>query len=356
MPPVSRLSKAQRERMLRQGKVRVSRSGGKPQFRYRKGNNRRAQRRGVRGSGNTIALSTLSKKQENLSISYRELLEFQDMGGDNGSTPCIVRVNLNNPVIGGDAPTGADTIVTVIANTKPGSSNPVFNQHSYNNDRNLAPRLQDYFRIYRTAIVTSAEATVVVTPKLNQLNGMSDAYRSIVPYFSNRASEDPAAAGQNTYLFQHNANAMSQVEVWAVRQQNQGQLTNTTTGTPPLETLKQGIPGMRMTRLNILPNSAKGVTYKMVYTPKSQYGFSDWKDNKKLLSVFKNAIANPDQKEAFMYVGIAGRFRGQDPKASPTEVGLPHFNVEVKVKYNINFSERINIDGNNEPTPHADEL
>jgi hypothetical protein len=92
----------------------------------------------------------------------------------------------------------------------------------------------------------------------------------------------------------------------------------------------------------------------MKYTPKSQYAISDWKDNKKLFSVFNNAVKNPDQKEAYMYVGIAGRFQGNDPVASLANMGLPHFNVEVKIKYNINFSERYNIDGNNEPVAHQE--
>ena len=184
---------------------------------------------------------------------------------------------------------------------------------------------------------------------------MTDGYRSIVPYLSNRDVVQPIAGTPLTYTYVQHANAMSEVECWCVRQQNQGQLVNQTTGSPPLETLKQGIPGMKMTRLNLTPNSKKGCTFKMKYTPKSQYGFSDWKDNKTLLKIESSATGNQSQKEAYCYVGIAGRLRGLYPQASGSQVGLPHFNVEVKVKYNINFSERLNVDGNNEPSPH-DEL
>ena len=191
MPPITRLTKAQRARALREGRVSVRKRGG---FRYRKGNNRLPQGRGVRSAGNTIALSTLSKKSENLSISYRELVEFTDMGGDNGSTPVIVRVNLNNPVIGGSTPAPSDRIVTVLHNTKPGATDPTAFHHAYDGEFNLANRLSEYFTQYRTAIVTSSEVTVVVTPKLNQMNGMTDGYRSVIPYLSNRASEDPAVA------------------------------------------------------------------------------------------------------------------------------------------------------------------
>lgn len=356
MPPVSRLTAAQRARLLRQGKVRVSKRKGRTQFRYRKGNNRFPQNRGVRGSGNTIALSTLSKKQENLSISYRELLEFNDMGGDNGSTPVLIRCNLNNPVDGGDLPATSSRLVTVLSNTKPGSTDPTFIRHAYDDKYNLAPRLAEYFTIYRTCIVTSSEVTVSVTPKLGQANGMTDGYRSVVPYISNRDVVAPIAGTPTTYLYSQNLNACPQVEVWGVRQQSQAQLTDALNGTPSLETLKQGIPGMRMTRLNITPSSSKGVVYKMRYTPKSAFQIKDIMDNKDLLKVFKNAVGNPDQKLNYFYVGIAGRWKGNDPAASGSEVGLPHFNVEVKIKYNLNFSERFNVDGNNEPTPHSDEL
>lgn len=325
-------------------------------FRYKVGNNRVSSRRGGRSQSNVIALSTLSKKSENLSISYREMVEFSDMGGDNGSTPAIIRINLNNPVIGGPAPTGNDKIVAVLANQKPGATDPTAFHHSYNNKRNLSDRLQEYFTIYRNCIVTSSEVTVVCTPRINPVRGMAAGFRSVVPYLINVNSEDPSAAGQARYLQVSNPNAMGEAYIWCVKQQNQGQLINTTTGSLPIETLKAGVPGMRMTSIQITPNNKKGVTYKMKYTPKSQYGFSDWKDNKNQLTVYNNATANAEQKEAYCYVGIAGRDFGNDPKASGLEMGLPQFNVEVRVKYNLNFSERFNVDGNNEPTPHQGEL
>lgn len=351
MPPVVR------RKNLKAARSAYRRKHGLPALsNYKRGTNR-GKTSTRRSNANTIALSTLSRKSENLSISYRELVEFNDMGGDNGSTPALIRVNLNNPLIGGATPdlSAGQSIVTVIANQKTGSTDPTALHHSYNNKRNLVDRLQDYLNTYRTVVVTSAEVHVVISPKLNQLNGMTDGYRSIIPYIGNRDVTNPAPGTPTTYLYSYQANAMSEVECWCVRQQNQGQLTSLQYGTPPLETLKQGIPGMKMTRLNLVPNSKKGCTFRMKYTPKSQYGISDWKDNKTLLKIISSATGNQSQKEAFCYVGIGGRFKGLDPKASGSEIGLPHFNVEVKVKYNINFSERLNVDGNNEPNPH-DEL
>lgn len=323
-------------------------------FRYRKGNSR-ASSSGRKSTGNTIQLTTLSRKSEDVSIDFRELFDFSSMGGDNGSTPTILRVDLNNPVAGGPTPSGSDKIAVVLHNLKSGSSDPVFNSYSYDNDQNLSSRLQEYFNLYRSAVVTSAEATVVVTPKINQTYYAVSGDRSVVPYLVNVTDANTG----NTYLKTMPPNAMSEVNVWMVRQQNTGQLINSTDGSLPLETLKQGIPGMKMQRLNITANSKKGVTYKMKYTPKSQYGFKDWKDNKHLLECFNDQPGNADQKHAFMYVGIAGRDNNQDPTATTGAglvKGLPNFKVEVKVKYNIHFSERINKDGNNEPVPHQGDL
>lgn len=311
--------------------------------------------RGIKSNANTIALSTVSRKTEKLRIHYRELIDFQNMGGDAGSTPSLIRINLNNPVIGGTTPPANEGICTLIHNLKPGSHDATALHHSYNGNRNLSVRLADYFENYRSCIVTGANVTVVVAPKPNQLNGMTNQNRSVVPYTSNMQVVNPAPGTPLTHLYQQNANAMGQVQVWCVPQQNKSQLIDPILGTWPLETLKQSIPGMRMTRLNVTPNSSKGVTYKCKYKPTSFYTFRDILDNKKKLEVYKNAVANPDQKEAYLYVGIAGRHNGADPSYSQQLMGLPHFTVEVKVTYDLLFSERFNKVGNNEPSPH-DEL
>lgn len=313
---------------------------------------RQPQRRGTRGNANTIALTTVSRKSEKLSISYRELIDFSNMGGDAGSTPALIRINLNNPVIGGNVPPPNEGICTVLHNIKPGGHDPSALHHSYLGNRNLAPRLDEYFELYRSCIVTSSNVTIVCSPKPNQLNGMTGTNRSIVPYVSNRAITNPVAGQPDHYLYSQNANAMSQCQVWCVRQSDTSQLIDPILGTWPLETLKQSVPGMRMTRLNVTPNSSKGVTYKMKYTPTSQYQFKDILDNKKQLEVFKAALQNPDQKEAYCYVGIAGRHNGADPSYSQQLMGLPHFTVEVKITYNLLFTERFNKVGNNEPSPH----
>ena len=313
---------------------------------------RNSQSRGTRSNANTIGLSTVSRKAEKLKIHYREMIDFENMGGDAGSTPALIRINLNNPVIGGPVPPPNEGICTLIHSLKAGSTDALARHHSYQNDRNLSQRLEDYFTKYRSCIVTSSNVTVVVAPKPNQLNGMTGTNRSLVPYVSNRAITNPVAGQPDHYLYSQNANAMGQVQVWGVRQSDTNQLVDPVIGTYPLETLKQAVPGMRMTRLNVTANSSKGVTYKMKYTPTSQYQFKDILDNKKLLEIFDSPVGNTDQKEAYFYVGIGGRHNGADPSASQQLMGLPHFTVEVKVTYNLLFTERFNKVGNNEPSPH----
>ena len=349
MPPTSRSSDRRKLSAKQIAKLKKSDKG--------RANDRRKlrlpQSRGKRSNANTIAISTVSRKSERLKINYREMVDFSDMGGDAGSTPALLRINLNNPVIGGFTPPANEGIVTLIHNIKSGSTDATALHHSYNNKRNLSDRLEDYFTLYRSCIVTSSNVTVVVAPKPNQTNGMTGTNRSVVPYTSNRDINNPVAGGPDHYLYQQNANAMGQVQVWGVRQSDTAQLIDPTLGTFPLETLKQAIPGMRMTRLNVTPNSSRGVTYKMKYTPRSQFQFKDVMDNKKLVEVFNSSVGNPDQKEAYFYVGIGGRHNGADPSASQQLMGLPHFTVEVKVTYNLLFSERFNKVGNNEPSPHA---
>lgn len=336
-------------------------------FRYKRGTKIGASSRGKKGVQNVTQLTTLSRKTENLSISFREEFDFTSMGHNAGSSPMLLRVRLNNPVAGGPTPTSADAINTVISNLKNGSSDPLFTRSSYNMQQNLSDRLEDYFEEYRTCVVTSSEVTFNVRPKINQTSGIGFVNtRSVVPYLSlvttgqHPDGFDGKPIGPSEVLKVTAPNATGELYVWSVRQSAQQQLHNLTDGTPPLETLKMGIPGVRMTKLNVTPNSKSGVTFKLKYTPNSQFQIKDWKDKKEVLSVL-NQASNPNLKEAYAYLGIGGRINGRDPappgdQADISSAYLANCVVEVSVKYNLNFSERKNVDGNNEPVPHRDEL
>lgn len=333
-----------------------------PRIRFRKGTAISSMRRGKSRNQNVIKLSTLSRKTENLSISFREQFDFQNMGYDAGSSPCLIRANLNNPVAGGPVPPPQEHNNIVVGNLKTGSTDPIFQRSSYNDKLNLSDRLSEYFEEYRTCVVTSSEVTFNVRPKLNQVSGIGFINNavSIVPYQSlvttgqHPDGNDGKPIGPSEVLKVTAPTATGELYVWCVRQQGLGQLYDSTDGVVPLSTLKQGIPGVRMSKLNITPNSTKGVTFKIKYTPKTQYEIKDWKDKKEALQVL-NAVSGAPDKKAYAYLGIGARINGKDPSppgATPTSSAyMANCVVEINTKYNLNFSERKNVDGNNEPVP-----
>ena len=357
MPSISHVTPGRSHGRSARRRVSFGRRPKTQTFRFKKGTKIGARRRATRGNQNVTRLTTLSRKSENVSISYREELDFSQMGYDAGSSPCLIRANLNQ-CVGLDS----DRAVTVVGSIKTGSTDPTFTRSSYNQKANLRDRLSDYFDEYRSAIVTSAEVTFNVRPKLNQVSPTSDvATVSIVPYFTNDATGlDPAGnaglrgATQQTRWI--GANATGDLYVWCIRQSAQQQLYDSTNGVASLADLKQGIPGMRMSKLNITPNSTKGVVFKMKYTPRSQFQIKDWRDNRELFEMTLNDVQSDSFKHAYAYLGIGARINGQDASGSANGKYLANCIVEVTIKYNINFSERKNVMGNNEPNPHYSEL
>lgn len=364
MPPIRRYPfRYRRPRNVRQMEVNRRYRNKKRRFRYKRGNKRLPFSVG-RGTQNVTKLTTLSRKEENVSISFREQLDFSNHGGQAGSSPTVIRADLMNPTVGGVGATGNDVCVAVVHNLKTGSDNPTFTRSSYNDKRNLSERLEEYFDEYRKAVVTSSEVTFNVRPKLNQVSADANFDTvSIVPYpvdiqtGLDSTNATPGFRGPSVTSRFVAANATGDLYVWCVLQQAQQQLYNTTDGVAKLSTLKQGIPGVRMTKLNVTPNSTKGCTFKMTYTPKKAFGLKDWRDNKELLA-FANSDTQPTTlKSLYAYLGIGSQINGLDP-ADPAAVNgaklLANCIVEVNIKYNINFSERKNIDGNNEPVPHEE--
>lgn len=370
MPPIRRyagpLMKGQRSAYVKGTRRNVRRhryhAGPPRRFRFKKGTRIGARSRGTQSRNNVLKLTTFSRKTENLSIQYREELDMTNMGYAAGSSPFLVRVNLNNPVIGGSDQTTGNRIVGVVGSIKSGSTDPTFTRASYEDAKNLAPRLQDYYDEYRSAIVTSSEVVFSIRPKLNQVNTSANTTVSIVPYPVNDATGlSPTGTeglrGPENQTRWVSGNATGDLYVWCIRQSAQQQLYNNTDGTLPLSTLKEGIPGMRMTKMNITPNSVKGCTFKMKYTPASQFQIKDWKDNKQFLNTVIQADKPADLKEAYAYLGIGANVDGQDPDiVANGSKYMANCVVEVKVKYNIRFSERVNEEGNNEPVVHAGEL
>jgi hypothetical protein len=242
----------------------------------------------------------------------------------------------------------------IVGQLKNGSTGPVFTRSSYNSKYNLTDRLESYAREYRSCIVTSSTVTYNVRPKLNQVYNNST-NSSLVQYYINRP--DPILPGEPQYLEVQNPTATGDLYVWSVVQQNHSQLHDATAGVLPLTTLKEGVPGVRMTKLNVTPTSVKGCKFKHTYTPRRQYQIKDILDNKGILKCLDGTqetplAENPDQKRAFAYLGIGARIQGHDPSTLPGlgARALANCIIEASIEYNLQFTERFNIDGNNEPT------
>lgn len=362
MPPVT-----PRRRLFQTPARRSSaRRSAAPKFRkmYKRGTKIGASSRAKRGQQNVIKLTTLSKKQEMVSISYREQFDMNSMGyGAAASTnplqtPFLLRTDLNNPCIGGPPPgSGAqpsrniNVIISKLQQDPPGtgiSTDPAFTRSSYEDQSNLSSRLTEYFDEYRSAIVVSSEVTYSVRPKLNQVGRLGPQYPqvSLIPWYDNASNTEG-----DTALRVNEANLSGELLVWNVRQSGQGQLYDNNGVFSNID-LKTAVPGMRMTKLNVTPTSARGCTYTMKYSPKTQFQIKDWRDNKQALSMNNAATVPSGFKPAYSYLGI-----GISDK-NGTRFGWKPCNciVEVNVKYNIQFSERRNERGNNEPVPHRGEL
>ena len=335
----------------------TSRRSAAPRFRrqYRKGTKIGARKRAVRGQGNVIKLTTLSKKQEMVSIEYREQLDMQSMGyGTTANplqTPFLLRTNMNNPVIGGTTGNNRNinVVVSKLQQSPPGtgvSTDPTFTRESYQDDPNLAGRLSEYFDEYRSAVVVSSEVTYSIRPKLNQVGRLSPQGPefSLIPWYTNATDTEGISR-----LVVNEANVSGELTVWNVRQGAQSQLYDDT-GVFKNSDLKLSVPGMRFTKLNVTPSSARGCSYKMLYSPKSAFQISDWRDCRDELEI-KSVPSQPTgPKQAYSYLGIGI----QGPQGTRYGWQPTPCVVEVVVKYNIMFSERINKRGNNEPLAHGE--
>jgi hypothetical protein len=339
--PAGRLynvSAAQRRRNAAAKRIQRAWRRRRKTFKYPKGTSYKAK--SYRGN-NIIPLRTLSAKQQTVSISYRKSIDFTNMGYDAGSTPCIIKIDLNNPTIGQNLQTGG--IVQVLGSLKNGATDPVFQQSTYQNEINLISRLEDQFDNYLDAVVVSSQATVSIRPKANQVGRDTNGdAASLVPYFSNQA---PAQGGDPTTLSINEANLDGDLSCWCVRQQLTGNLYDTTgvNGVLPLSTLKMGVPGVKMKKITVTPHTKpQSVNFKVGYSPKRAFGISDWKDNKATLRVYSDQV-NANLKKNYAYIGIASK------KPATSTFKPCNCVVEVSVKYNINFSRRKNIDGANDP-------
>ena len=104
MPPVNRRPSSGYRSATPSGRRRRKLPSIPRTISFRRGTKIGAKSSPWRSSQNVTKLMTLSRKQENLSIQFREEFDFQNMGYDAGSSPMLLRINLNDPVNGGSIP------------------------------------------------------------------------------------------------------------------------------------------------------------------------------------------------------------------------------------------------------------
>lgn len=336
MPPIGSRTRAERERALREGRVQLVRRGGKPshfRIKPRKYYRKRA-RKGNRSGQDVLMLKTLLPNEQKLSVTYRDSINFTDMGSTaqlgNGYTPTILRFNMNNPNFNASADSRIGNVITQ------SNVNTATFVHE-NPNKNLESNLQPYYDEYYNAVVTSSVLTCNLRFKPNQI-GVSEHLENVGdgteadPYRLHVA--DPDKVGDGFF--------------WAVSQRNQGDISSEN---PTLWQLKREIPGVSMKRMTLARNGipSKGIVFKATYTPHKSAGIKDWKDN---LSDFNfDASSSPGQTR-YTYVGCTSQ---QQPLMA--DLNLADVYVDYQVTYNITFLNRKNVVGANNPIGHApDEL
>ena len=168
MPPINRMTSAQRARALREGRIEVVRKRGrashfrtKPRRSYPK----RAHK-GNRSGQDVLMLKTLLPNEQKLSVTYRDSINFTDMGSatslGNGYTPTILRFNMNNPNFNSSADSRLGNVIT-----QSNVNTATFVHENVN--KNLESNLQPYYDEYYNAVVTSSTLVANLRFKPNQI-------------------------------------------------------------------------------------------------------------------------------------------------------------------------------------------
>ena len=167
MPPINRMSAAARARALREGRVTVHRRGRRPHFRVKpKKYYRKRAQKGNRSGQDVLMLKTLLPNEQKLTVTYRDSINFTDMGstsnlGD-GYTPTILRFNMNNPNFNSSADSRLGNVITQ------SNVNTATFVHE-NANKNLESNLQPYYDEYYNAVVTSSTLVCNLRFKPNQI-------------------------------------------------------------------------------------------------------------------------------------------------------------------------------------------
>lgn len=350
MPPVSRLSVRQRSLFTpkkSKAKTKYNKYGRKKYQKYKTGNRNKAKR----GAG-IIRIQTLLPKNVRISVNYKKTFLFTDMGHGGGSTSCLLRAVLMDPISGGPGASLANGIVSVVSNLKTGAVAPTVTQQSYNDQANLSDVLADYFNDYSIAYVTSSKCTWKVRAEPNQINiGQSfENYPASGNIQTSPLSDLSAETNHAEYM---RVSALSQtldgnLNVWCVRQRGSTNLYDgDTEGTVPIQSLKSSVPGLKMRKLIVTPHgTSRGVTFTNTYMPARAHGFHNTADNISSIQFWNNNDGTSLNNQS--YLGICGN------QEASSDFKPANVIVECQVAFNVLFDRRKNTPDSNIPVPqHA---
>lgn len=282
-----------------------------------------------RGGQDVLMLKSLLPNSQKVTITYRDSINFTNMGSDQGggaTTPTLMRFILNDPNFKTGAP--ADRIGSVMIQNN--TNTPVFVHE--NPSINLETHLLDLYSEYFNAVVTKSNIVVNLRFKPNQKGvGQSLHNGGAGSEFDPLRLEvlEPDKVGDGLF--------------WAVSQKNSGTINGQN---PSLYQLKREIPGVTMKRMTLSRNgvASKGICFKANYTPARSAGVKDWKDN---LDKFSFNDSTRVAAPRYLYVGCTSQ---QQPLL--TAFNLADVYVDYQVTYDIEFLNRKNVYGANNPVGH----
>ena len=301
----------------------------KSKSRRTKNTTRRAQK-GNRSGQDILSVKTLLPNVQKLRITYRDSLNFTNMGSNIGGgavTPCLMRFLLNDPnYIGAGA---GDRIGSVMIQNN--TNTPVFVHE--NPSANLEAKLTDYYAEYNNVIVTKSNIVVNLRFKPNQ--------KGVGQHFQNAGD---GSEGDEYRLEVLEPDKVGDGMFWAVSQKNSGTINGQN---PSLYQLKREIPGVTMKRMTLSRNgvASKGICFKAQYTPAKSVGIKDWKDN---LDDFNFNATQRVSKPRYLYIGATSQ---QQPLLN--SLNLADIYVDYQITYELTLSNRKNMYGNNESVPFA---
>lgn len=287
-------------------------------------------KKGNRTGQDVLMLKTLIPNEQRVSITYRDSINFTNMGSatalGNGYTPAILRFNMNNPNFNATADSRVGNVIT-----QADVNTPEFVHENAN--KNLETNLQAYYDEYYNAVVTSSNLVCNLRFKPNQTK--------VAPYLDNVGD---GTEGDPYRLKVYDPEKVGDGFFWCVSQKNQGDIS---TENPTLWQLKREIPGVSMKRMTLALNGipSKGIQFKASYTPHRSAGIKDWKDN---LADFNFSTTSSPGQTRYTYIGCTSQQQPLD-----ADFNLADVYVDYQITYNITFLNRRNVVGANNPVPHV---